>query len=46
MLRQNGLLIIENELLKDKNTAFSYGFKPLVNEKIARKFFSQIYQLT
>lgn len=46
VLRRKGLLVIENQLTDDINTALQLGFNGLLDQKIESKYYSQIYQLT
>ncbi len=45
VLRESGLLVIENEQPEDKELANQSNFEPLLDTKIANRFHSQIYQL-
>jgi hypothetical protein len=45
-LMRGGLLIIENELPEDAETVKQLGFTPLLDQQMAHKYFSQIYQLS
>lgn len=44
VLREGGLLIMQNRLDEDEKYAIQRGFKPLLTKELAQRYYSQIFQ--